>query len=199
MIKNVVFDFGQVLVHFEPHYMCSQYLTDEDDIKLVSDVLFDRLYWDKLDMGTIEDDEVVSLAKARLPERLHTPCEKIYENWMFNLPEIDGMRKVIALCKERGLGVYLLSNISRGFAKRHKEIPILSLVDGCIFSAECGFVKPSSDIFDYLCKSFKLSPSETLFVDDNVKNINGAKNFGIIAYLFNGDSKALYEYISNNA
>ena len=43
MIKNVVFDFGQVLVRFEPEYMTGQYIKDENDIKLMSQVLFDRL------------------------------------------------------------------------------------------------------------------------------------------------------------
>lgn len=196
MIKNVVFDFGQVLVHFNPKYMCSKFITDEADLKLAEEIIFDRLYWERLDMGTIEDEELISLVKERLPEHLYTAAEKIYSEWMLNLPEIEGMRRVIELCRQKGFGVYLLSNISRGFAKRQREIPILSLVDGCVFSAECGFVKPSEDIFRYLCKSFELTPEETLFVDDNEKNVNGADKFGIIAYLFDGDSNALYDYIS---
>ena len=59
MIKNVVFDFGQVLVHFQPAYMVGKYVTDEADAKLLKEVLFDRLYWDKLDAGTITDEEAV--------------------------------------------------------------------------------------------------------------------------------------------
>jgi putative hydrolase of the HAD superfamily len=196
MIKNVIFDFGQVLVRFEPEYMCSLYTDSTEDIKLLSEVVFDRIYWDRLDAGTIENEEFFASIEKRLPERLHETAKKVYLNWINTLPEIPGMRDVIALCRELGFGVYLLSNISREFAARYREIPILSLVDGCIFSAECGFVKPSEDIFRYLCETFELTPEETLFVDDNEKNVNGADKFGIIAYLFDGDSNALYDYIS---
>lgn len=196
MIKNVVFDFGQVLVHFEPEYMCSCYLDDKDDIKLTADILFDRLYWDRLDMGTIEDEELISAVKARLPKRLHDAAEKIYYNWYYNIPEIEGMRKVIALCREKGFGVFLLSNISRGFAERRNEIPILSELDGCIFSSTAGLIKPSREIFEHLCQSFDLTPSETLFIDDNEQNVDGADKFGIIAYHFDGNALTLYDYIN---
>ena len=41
MIENVIFDFGQVLVHFEPEYMVRQYVTDDEDVKLLSEVIFE--------------------------------------------------------------------------------------------------------------------------------------------------------------
>ena len=56
-VKNVVFDFGQVLVHFDPSYMVGRYVSDEEDAALIAEVLFDRLYWDRLDAGTISDAE----------------------------------------------------------------------------------------------------------------------------------------------
>ena len=61
MIKNVVFDFGQVLVHFDPKYMTEQYVKNTEDAKLVEEVVFDRMYWDKLDLGTISNEETVSI------------------------------------------------------------------------------------------------------------------------------------------
>ena len=60
MIKNVVFDFGQVLVRFEPSYMVGQYVSDPIDAKLLEEVVFDRLYWDRLDAGTISNEEVIA-------------------------------------------------------------------------------------------------------------------------------------------
>ena len=97
MLKNVVFDFGQVLVRFEPSYMVGRYVTDPKDAALLEDVIFDRLYWDPLDAGTISDAAVVEACKARLPERLWDVTEKIYYNWIYNLPEIDGMDALLAI------------------------------------------------------------------------------------------------------
>lgn len=197
MIKNVIFDFGQVLVRFDPEYMCSLYTDSTEDIKILSEVVFDRIYWDRLDAGTLENDEFIASIEKRLPERLHETAKSVYFNWINTLPEIPGMRDVIALCRERGFGVYLLSNISRDFAARYREIPILSLVDGCVFSSTCGYVKPDAGIFAHITEKFALTPDSTLFVDDNEKNIKGAADFGICAYHFDGDSAKLYEYIKS--
>lgn len=196
-IKNVVFDFGQVLVKFDPNYMCKRYVSDENDVNLLCKVLFSRYYWDKLDAGTISDEELVSDVKTKIPERLHKSAEEIYYNWIYNLPEIEGMRSVISLCREKGFGVYLLSNISEYFALHSEEIPILSLLDGFVFSATCGFVKPSQKIFEHITQRFNLTPCETLFIDDNAMNVNGAKEFGITSYLFDGNAKNLYNFINN--
>ena len=195
MIKNVVFDFGQVLVRFEPEYMTGQYIKDENDIKLMSQVLFDRLYWDKLDKGTISDEEVVALSNERLPEHLREKTAKVYYNWIYNIPQISGMEEIAKELKEKGVRIFLLSNISTYFAAHAKEISVLSHFEKCIFSAVCGHTKPNADMFDHLCKKCGIDPSETLFVDDSEKNISGAENFGIKGYLFDGDAGKLRRYL----
>ena len=56
-------------------------------------------------------------------------------------------------------------------------------------------VKPNSNIFEHLMKSFKLKANECLFIDDSQKNIDGAKKVGIDGYLFDGDAKKLRNYL----
>ncbi len=195
-IKNVVFDFGQVLVHFEPEYMTGIYVTNEEDRELLQRVVFDRLYWDRLDAGTIGDEEVISECKKRLPERLWDVAEKIYYNWIYNIPEMEGMRELIFYIKEKyDVKLYLLSNISKYFAEHKREISILSLLDNCVFSGPLGIVKPSKEIFEYLCNTYSLIPNECVFVDDNTANINSANSFGINGYLFDGDVERLKKYL----
>lgn len=197
MIKNVVFDFGQVLVHFEPLYMTRQYIKDENDAILAADVIFDRLYWDKLDAGTIENEEVEAGIISRLPERLHENALLAYRNWIYNIPEIEGMRALMQKIKrEKGVRVFILSNISHYFAEHAHEIAILGEAEKCIFSAVCGHIKPHADMFAYLCESCGILPEETVFIDDNQKNVEGARAFGIHAYQFDGNAAALDEYLS---
>ncbi len=195
MIKNFVFDFGKVMVHFEPSYMVGVYVDDADDALLLAEVVFDRLYWDKLDAGTISDSEVVKACKSRLPERLWQVAEKIYYNWIYNIPEIDGMSDLTRYVKSKGAPLYLLSNISEYFAAHKDEIPSLAHFDRCFFSAVCGHVKPHADMFEYLCRECGIKPEETLFVDDSPVNIAGAEAFGIKGYLFDGDVEKLSRYI----
>ena len=196
MIRNVVFDFGQVMVHFEPAYMVAKYIDDPTDCALMEEVLFDRLYWDKLDQGTITNEEVIAASRARLPKHLHDAVETIYYNWIYNIPEIEGMRELVRELRGKGFHVYLLSNISTYFAAHAHEIPCLAEFEDCVFSAVCGKVKPNAEIFAYLCGRNGLNPTECVFVDDNPANIAGAEAFGIHGYLFDGDVKKLTEYLN---
>lgn len=198
MIKNVVFDYGNVMIRFEPSYMVGRYVNDKDDIKLLSEVIFDRLYWDALDDGSITDEEIIEAVKKRIPERLWSVSEKIYYNWMYNLPEIDGMNELVRHVKcELGARVFLLSNISLYFAAHAHEKRELDIFEKCIFSAVAGHIKPSREMFAYLCRECGIKPEETLFVDDSEKNIKGAEAFGIKGYLFDGDSARLKTYIDS--
>ena len=197
MIRNVIFDFGQVMVRFDPAYMVAKYIDASADRALVEEVLFDRLYWDALDRDTITDEEVIEAARTRLPEHLHGVIETVYANWIYNLPEIEGMREIVRGLKAKGVHVYLLSNISTYFAAHAHEIPCLSEFEDCVFSAVCGKVKPNADIFAYLCGRNGLNPTECIFVDDNAANIAGAEAFGIQGYLFDGDAKRLKKYLKD--
>lgn len=195
MIKNVIFDFGQVLVHFDPEYMTGKYIEDPGDIKTVSQVVFDRLYWDKLDEGTISDQEVVADSVRRLPEKFSDKVADIYYNWIYNIPPVDGMEDIILSLKEKNIRLFLLSNISKYFADHAHEMEVLSHFEKCVFSAVCGHTKPNADIFEYLCSQANISPDETLFIDDSEKNINGAESFGIKGYLFDGNVGKLKKYL----
>lgn len=197
MIKNLIFDFGQVMVRFERKYMVERFATDPDDSKLLQEVVFDRLYWDRLDAGTISDGETLSLVCERLPERLHASAREIYYNWIYNIPEIPGMSALVREMKERfGVRVFLLSNISKYFAAHVDEIACLRDFDGCVLSSTCGFIKPHRDIYEHICTEFSLIPEECVFIDDRADNIAGAEDYGIRGYVFDGDSARLKEYLT---
>ena len=198
MIKNVIFDYGNVMIHFNPWDMVSRYVGDADDVKMLTPILFDRFYWDKLDEGSITDEEVLEAVKAKIPERLWAVSEKIHYNWIYNLPEVKGMNALVKHVKEElGARVFLLSNISNYFADHAHEKRELDIFEKCIFSAVVGHIKPHADMFEYTCCECGIEPCETLFVDDNAKNIAGAEAFGIKGYLFDGDSAKLWKYIDS--
>ena len=200
--KNYIFDFGQVLVRFDPLFMTKTFVKDEEDCALVSRVVFDRLYWDRLDIGSITDEEVKEGICSRLPKRLQNKACRVYDNWIYNLPIINGMKELIFQLKKQGKGLYLLSNISIGFSQKYKSVPeiseILSLFDGLVFSGPIGKVKPTKDIYDHILSKYSLKAEECLFIDDNEDNIVGSKKAGIAGYLFDGDKEKLKKYIDIN-
>lgn len=192
MIKNIVFDFGNVLVHYDPKKMALACTDDADDAELLGKVVFDRLYWDELDMGTMQEHEAIEPVCKRLPERLHKSAEKLLLNWIYMLPEFDGISElVLKLKNEYNMPLYLLSNISTYFADHADEIPILKHFDKCIFSGNHKCVKPDEKIFDILCRRCDIKPEESIFIDDSEKNLAGARAFGLNTYLFDGDVKKL--------
>ena len=91
MFKNYIFDFGQVIIKFDTEYMTSVYVKNREDVKIVEEVVFDRLYWDKLDAGTITDEQVKEAFTSRLPEHLVVKACEVYDNWYRNLPIVEGI------------------------------------------------------------------------------------------------------------
>ena len=200
MYKNIVFDFGRVIVDFDEMYMTGVFIKDEKEKKLVRDIVFDRLYWDKLDSGDITDDEVKALACERLPEHLREPACRVYDNWIENINLISGMPELIEELKNEGAKLYLLSNISIGFAEKYKEVKhindVLQYFDGLVFSGPIHTVKPHKEIFEHLLNEYSLKAEECIFIDDNQKNIEGARALGIYTYLFDSDVEKLKAFLN---
>jgi HAD superfamily hydrolase (TIGR01509 family) len=98
------------------------------------------------------------------------------------------MLDLIKELKSRDKKLYLLSNIAKDFREKYlknKEISeMLSLFDGLVLSGEIGMVKPDGKIFDYLFKKYNINPKESVFVDDNILNIEGAKRAGLNICLY---------------
>lgn len=199
MYKNIIFDYGQVIISFDPYYMTKCYIDNEAACKELSEIIFDRLYWDRLDNGSITDDEVKAEIIKRVPEEYCDAAVKVYDNWYYNNPVISETAELIRELKQNGAKLYLLSNISIGFAENWQKIPevskILSLFDGLVFSGPIGMNKPNRDIFEYLLKKYDLKAEECIFIDDSEKNINGAKAAGINAILFTGNIEKIKDEI----
>ena len=199
MIKNYIFDFGNVLAEFYPDKLTAPYAKDDESRKIISDVMFDRLYWDRLDNGTISNDEVKRKVKERLSPELYEMACKAMDNWVMNLTPVEGMQQLVKDIKKTEKKLYLLSNISIEFAEGYKDVEgikeLFDMFDGLVFSGPIGLVKPKKEIFNYLTEKYQLKNDECLFIDDSIKNINGAKECGIVGYLFDGDAEKLRKYL----
>ncbi len=199
MIKNYIFDFGNVLANFYEEMLTAPHVAEEALRKIISEIVFDRLYWDKLDDGSITDDEVRAEICRRLPEEHGELGCLVYDSWVKTLTPVPGMEALVADLKKAGARLYLLSNISIGFAESYREVPwlnqLLGMFDGLVFSGVIAMVKPKQEIFEHLLNTYSLKPEECLFVDDRKENIDGAKRVGIHGYLFDGDAEKLKAYL----
>ncbi|MBQ8526139.1 MAG: HAD family phosphatase [Clostridia bacterium] len=199
MIKNYIFDFGNVLARFYADELTAPCVSDTAAQRAISEVVFDRIYWDKLDNGSITDDEVRAGICSRLPAELHKKACAVYDRWVENLTPVAGMQQLIADISKTDKKLYLLSNISIGFADTYAQVPwineLLSHFDGLVLSGTIGMVKPDGEIFEHLLSKFSLKAGESLFIDDSPKNIAGAEAAGLQGYLFDGDADRLRKFL----
>ena len=196
MIRNVIFDFGQVLIRFDGKEITSHTVTNQTDANFVSDVFFDRQYWDKIDMGELSGDSLIAAAKERLPLKYHAFLPEIFYTWVYRVPYISGMPEVVEGLRRKGIRLFLLSNAGHYLAEHHDHFSILEGFEACLFSAPLGMLNPDERIYRHLCETYGLLPEETLFVDDNAANVAGARAVGIHAYLFDGDATRLQKYLN---
>ena len=201
MIRNIVFDFGRVIVDFDETKMTRAFITEEEKVAHVRDVVFDRLYWDKLDLGTVTDEEVKAGITSRLSSSLAPLACKVYDHWIDNVDVLPGIKEAILTAREKAEGLYLLSNISIKFVEEYEKNPViadvLSPFDGLVFSGPLHLVKPDARIFRHLLGTYGILPEETLFIDDSPKNTAGAEAVGIHTYLFDGDTEKLKKYLES--
>lgn len=199
MIKNIVFDMGKVLLHYDAGRASGYFVEDEAERKEVETSVFVSPEWIFLDMGVISEEE----ALLRMQNRLGSPHAKemarlCMEHWHEHcMWEVQGMRSLIKELKERGFGIYLCSNASLRLLSCYLElIPGIEWFDGVLFSAEVQCIKPQKEMYNHLFERFQLKPEECFFIDDLQLNIDGARACGMDGYCFvDGDVNRLREYL----
>ena len=183
-------------MRFDPAYIVAQHTSDPEVADTLRAVVFDLAYWNKLDAGEVSDEEAIAEFRRRLPPELCDLGEQVFRSWIDHLPPIAPMWALVERLAERGVPLYLLSNISIAFAARADEFPILKKFNKCIFSGPCHMAKPDPAIFRHLLAECGIRAEETLFIDDSAKNIAGAESVGIHGYLFDGDADRLEAYLA---
>ena len=185
MIKNIVFDMGQVLVSYVGNLVCQIYIEDEQERKDVSTSVFASPEWVLLDMGVMPEEEALKKMQERLDtERKREQAEWCFWHWHeYNMKPKEGMEELVRWLKSMGYGIYLRSNASVRLLKCYKEvIPAIDCFDGILFSAEVQCLKPQKEMYGHLFDRFHLKPEECFFVDDLNLNIEGARRCGMEGY-----------------
>lgn len=188
MIKNIVFDMGQVLIHWTPRLMTSYLNLSEEDGALLERELFRNVEWVRLDRGTMPYEEAAASVCRRLPEHLHEGVRQLISGWWnWPLVSVEGMAELIRELKSMGFGVYLLSNASLGLHEYFHRLPGAEYFDGKVVSSDLKLLKPQSEIYRALYSKFSLDPGECVFIDDAPANIEGALMTGMPGIVFHGD------------
>lgn len=183
-MKNIVFDFGGVLVDWNPHHLYDKYFGSREKAEWFLNNIC--LYSWNLQMdGGKPFAEGVAELQAEHPE--WSEAIAIYHTrWIEMMNgEIEGMASVIRRLKMAGYGVYGLTNWSaETFPMVRDTYPVFQEFDGIVVSGEEHLLKPDAAIYKCLLERYDLQAEESLFIDDNADNVAGARNVGMKAIRF---------------
>jgi len=185
-VTTIIFDFGAVLVDWNPHRMLDKYFGSiEKTDWFIKNVCTSE--WNTEMDGGKPFAQGIAERSAIYPEYA-ADIQAYYDRWIEMIGgEIPGMREVVAELKAKGYKLYGLTNWSaETFCLVRNEFPVFGLLDGMLVSGEEHLLKPSPEIFQRLVDRFGLTPSECLFIDDNAANVEGSIAFGIPAVRFFG-------------
>lgn len=181
MIKNFLFDCGNVIIGFDMNKLVETYCPNPEDREMLKKALWPA--WSMQDEGMPSKDFYEYVIKD-LPERLHEPAHKVIYNWDEVVWMIPGIEDLIREIKSKGYKLYLLSDMPETFSKDHSMIKILDEFDGLFFSYDYKITKKKVEFFEICLKEYNLKPEECLFVDDLKSNIDNANRVKINTFHF---------------
>lgn len=193
MIRNVIFDMGNVLLRWDPQYIVSQFTDDPEAQRRIRAAIFDDPDWAAQDAGALTEDEMRSRIRGRLPEELHEAALRCFDGFERHMPDIPETQALVEELRAAGRRIYLLSNANVRFWDYLHGREFFRRFDGIVISAREKLVKPDVRLYRLAMEQFGLKPEECLFVDDMPANVAGAEAAGMAALWFNGDVTELKE------
>ncbi|GHT33195.1 hydrolase [Bacteroidia bacterium] len=183
MIKNIIFDFGKVLIDWNPSWIFSKIVPAENLDHFMQTVWHDE--WNSsLDSGiTFVDNE------RNMLEQYPQYSEYItyfHQHWYESVGE-ENKGSVLLLndLQQAGYATYGLSNWSaETFPSTRKAYPFFNTLNGIVLSGEEKVCKPDLLIYRILLNRYQLRPEESVFIDDRQENLDTAQQLGIDTLLF---------------
>jgi len=187
-VKNIIFDLGGVILNIDYGQTANAFMK-------IGVANFDKIYsqakqgqvFDKLETGDLTPDEFREYIKEIVPSLQFSDIDKAWNAMLLDLPiqRIDLLKKL-----KKKYRLFLLSNTNEIHIKCFRKIIESSygknifddVFEHQYYSSDIGMRKPNAECFQYVLEKNSLEPSETLFIDDSVQHVEGARKLNIKAY-----------------
>lgn len=179
-IRTIIFDLGAVLIDWNPRYLYRKILKDEEEITWFLENICTGEWNDQQDAGRSFEDATAALV-AKHPEWEHA-IRAWYDRWQETIPgPVHGTVEILQRIKEsKQYRLYALTNWSaQTFPWALDNFHFLHWFEGIVVSGVEKTRKPFPEFYKILFDRYNVNPSEALFIDDNIKNIEGAKVVGL--------------------
>lgn len=188
-IKNIIFDFGGVLLNLDPSRTASCFgaLMGGKNEQLNAYARLDqKAVFTDYEIGKIDTSTFVKAIQEVNP--IPTTTQQIEVAWSAMLLDFPPQRiKLLEKLRQEGFGVYLLSNINEIHLRDVRTIiketlgitDFDSLFDGVYYSHLIGHRKPHRATYEEVLQLANIKASESVFVDDTAANLVGARQAGL--------------------
>jgi putative hydrolase of the HAD superfamily len=184
VVKNIIFDLGNVLISFNPTMYLHTKISNKEKAQQVYEEVFTSKEWLMLDKGLITEEEAVNEICNRSKENSEL-IRLVMDNWYQLLTPIEDTVEVLKELKHKGYRLYVLSNFHLlAYENVTKRYDFFGYFDGDIISYKENLLKPEKDIYNKLIKKFNINPKESIFIDDTKENIESAAWLGFETILF---------------
>ncbi|MEM9141407.1 MAG: HAD family phosphatase [Bacteroidota bacterium] len=182
MIKNIIFDFGDVFINLDKEIVFREALKYGSLDRITTEVQrINQAY----EVGQISSEVFIAHMKTVFPEINEAQIRAIWNGMLLDFPRYR-LEFIEALALKKTHRLFLLSNTNAMHIDQVQEImgrPDYNRFKGCFeqfyLSHEIGMRKPDAEIFQFVLSQNHLEPQETLFIDDTQENTQAAKQLGI--------------------
>jgi 2-haloacid dehalogenase len=181
---TVIFDLGAVLIDWNPRYLYRSLIDDPDEMERFLAEVTTAAWNHEQDRGRRWDDAVAQLVDQH---PAHAALIRAYhERWPEMLGEqIHDTVEILAELRAAGVSLYALTNWSaETWPIALERYPFLGWFRGIVVSGEVGAAKPERAAYDALTERYGVMPAESVFIDDQPRNVEAARNLGFGAIRF---------------
>ena len=192
MIKNLVFDLGNVLIEWNSEKILTYFEPEKERRQVLRQAIFESGVWHKTDKGELSLKEACEEVLTQLDVSYHSVVKNIFYHWYEVVHVYSGLQERIRLwANQGGYRIYILSTTCEIFYHIEKAglLPIYPLLSGYILSSEVGVVKPEVEIYHKLLKKYGLDPVESVFIDDIQANLDTAAELGFETILSTSETE----------
>jgi len=178
-IKNIIFDFGGVLMDWNPRYFFKDYFNDDEKMEYFLENVAQSAWNEEQDRGrSLSEGTEVQVKKFPDWEK---EIRAYYDNWITMLKsDIPQNVEVLRKLAKTHYHLFGLTNWSEEtFPYALENYDFFQLFDGkIVVSGTEKLIKPDPEIWHVLLEGYNLKPQESVFIDDNLKNIETARSLG---------------------
>lgn len=181
MIKNIIFDLGNIVIQNPNIDTILHFTENKEKAEKLRKAIFGSAEWKLLDKGMITYKEATQKIQERNIEDKNL-IGKIMGEWFEYQPINEETVKIAKNLKEKGHRIYVLSNMAIETYAHFQELSFFQYCNGIMISAQEHMVKPDKEIFIRLLDKYALKAEECLFIDDDdtYRSIEVANKIGIL-------------------